>query len=81
MLERLFHLRARDTTPRREVLAGATTFLTMAYIVIVNPSIMAAASFTTASSLSISAGRGLRTEPHSTPYFFRMAFITAYRLP
>ena len=42
-MERLFGLRARGTTVRREVLAGATTFLTMAYIVIVNPSILAAA--------------------------------------
>jgi AGZA family xanthine/uracil permease-like MFS transporter len=43
MLERLFSIGARGSTPRREVLAGATTFLTMAYIVIVNPQIMAAA--------------------------------------
>jgi len=42
-MERLFGLDARGTTMRREVLAGATTFLTMAYIVIVNPSILAAA--------------------------------------
>lgn len=41
MLERLFSIAARGSTPRREVLAGATTFLTMAYIVIVNPQIMA----------------------------------------
>ncbi|SDB65990.1 NCS2 family permease [Belnapia rosea] len=43
MLERLFSIGARGSTPRREMLAGATTFLTMAYIVIVNPQIMAAA--------------------------------------
>ena len=43
MLERLFHLRDRGTTPRTEVLAGATTFLTMVYIVVVNPSILAQA--------------------------------------
>jgi AGZA family xanthine/uracil permease-like MFS transporter len=43
MLESLFSIAARGSTPRREVLAGATTFLTMAYIVIVNPQIMAAA--------------------------------------
>lgn len=43
MLERFFGLRARGTDVRTEVLAGATTFLTMAYIIIVNPSIMAAA--------------------------------------
>jgi AGZA family xanthine/uracil permease-like MFS transporter len=43
MLEKLFDMRARGTDARTEVLAGATTFLTMAYIIIVNPSIMAAA--------------------------------------
>jgi AGZA family xanthine/uracil permease-like MFS transporter len=38
-----FGLAAAGTTVRTEVLAGATTFLTMAYIIIVNPQIMAAA--------------------------------------
>jgi adenine/guanine/hypoxanthine permease len=42
-MERFFALAERGTNVRTEVLAGATTFLTMAYIVIVNPSIMAAA--------------------------------------
>ncbi len=40
MLERLFGLRARGTTVRREVLGGVTTFATMAYIVVVNPAIL-----------------------------------------
>lgn len=39
-LDRYFVLTARGTTPTREVLAGATTFLTMAYIVLVNPAIL-----------------------------------------
>jgi len=39
-LERRFDLAARGTTVRTEVLAGATTFLTMAYIVLVNPAIL-----------------------------------------
>ncbi|MBK1661394.1 NCS2 family permease [Paracraurococcus ruber] len=42
-MERFFALRERGTTVRTEVLAGATTFLTMVYIVIVNPGIMAQA--------------------------------------
>ncbi|MDI3307044.1 MAG: NCS2 family permease [Acetobacteraceae bacterium] len=42
-MEQFFGLRERGTTLRREVLAGATTFLTMAYIVVVNPSILAQA--------------------------------------
>jgi adenine/guanine/hypoxanthine permease len=43
MLERLFDLRGHGTTVRTEVLAGLTTFVTMAYIVVVNPAILGAA--------------------------------------
>ncbi|RKY62697.1 MAG: NCS2 family permease [Candidatus Latescibacterota bacterium] len=39
----MFRLREHGTDPRTEVLAGATTFLTMAYIIIVNPAILQAA--------------------------------------
>lgn len=39
-LEGLFNLRANGTTVRTEILAGITTFMTMAYIIIVNPSIL-----------------------------------------
>ena len=39
-LERYFELYQHDTTLSREVLAGVTTFLTMAYIVFVNPAIL-----------------------------------------
>ncbi|HWU95712.1 MAG TPA: NCS2 family permease, partial [Sphingomonas sp.] len=42
-IERHFALRERGTTVRTEVLAGGTTFLTMAYIIIVNPAILGAA--------------------------------------
>ena len=42
MLERLFQLQAHGTTVRKEIVAGITTFLTMAYIVVVNPSILSA---------------------------------------
>ena len=40
MLERLFQLNAHNTNVRTELLAGVTTFLTMAYILFVNPSIL-----------------------------------------
>ena len=40
MLERLFQLKAHDTNVRTEILAGITTFLAMAYILFVNPSIL-----------------------------------------
>jgi AGZA family xanthine/uracil permease-like MFS transporter len=43
MLQRLFDLRGHGTTVRTEVFAGLTTFLTMAYIVVVNPLILGAA--------------------------------------
>jgi AGZA family xanthine/uracil permease-like MFS transporter len=39
-LDRFFGLTARGTTVRREILAGATTFVTMAYILFVNPEIL-----------------------------------------
>jgi len=40
LLERHFELSARGTDLRTEILAGFTTFLTMAYIVLVNPAIL-----------------------------------------
>ena len=43
MLETLFRLTENQTTVRTEVIAGVTTFLTMAYILFVNPDILAAA--------------------------------------
>ena len=39
-LERLFRLREHQTDVRTEILAGVTTFLTMAYIIFVNPNIL-----------------------------------------
>ena len=42
-LDRRFELSVRGTDVRTEVLAGVTTFLTMAYIVLVNPTILGAA--------------------------------------
>jgi AGZA family xanthine/uracil permease-like MFS transporter len=42
MLERIFHLRENHTTVKTELLAGLTTFMTMAYILAVNPSILSA---------------------------------------
>src|SRR5688572_19299496 len=43
MLERWFHLSAARTTVRTEVLAGVTTFLAMAYIIFVQPTVLSAA--------------------------------------
>jgi len=43
MLNRFFKLDENNTTVKTEVLAGITTFLTMAYIIFVNPAILAEA--------------------------------------
>jgi len=40
MLERWFKVRERGSTVRTEILGGATTFITMAYIIVVNPAIL-----------------------------------------
>ena len=42
-LERRFRLSERETTARTEVLGGVATFLTMSYILFVNPAILSAA--------------------------------------
>ena len=34
LLERIFHLREQNTTVRTEVMAGITTFVTLAYILL-----------------------------------------------
>jgi adenine/guanine/hypoxanthine permease len=43
LLERIFHLSENKTTVRRELLAGLTTFMTMAYVVVVNPHVLSEA--------------------------------------
>ena len=43
MLECLFQLKGNGTDVKTEILAGVTTFLTMAYIIFVNPSMLASA--------------------------------------
>ncbi|VFS15331.1 adenine permease PurP [Enterobacter cancerogenus] len=47
LLERVFKLREHGTTARTEVIAGFTTFLTMVYIVFVNPQILGVAGMDT----------------------------------
>ncbi|MCH5342651.1 MAG: NCS2 family permease [Acetatifactor sp.] len=42
MLEKLFKLKEHKTDARTEIMAGITTFMTMAYILAVNPSILSA---------------------------------------
>ena len=40
-MEKLFKLKSNGTTVRTEIMAGITTFLTMAYILAVNPDMLA----------------------------------------
>src|SRR5690606_17259079 len=40
MLEKLFKLQEHGTSPRTEIVAGLTTFLTMSYIIFVSPDIL-----------------------------------------
>ena len=40
LLDRRFSLTSHGTTPATEALAGATTFVTMAYIIFVNPIVL-----------------------------------------
>ena len=49
MFEKLFQLKQNGTTVRTEVLAGLTTFMTMAYIIALNPNLLT--NFDTGSSL------------------------------
>ena len=61
MLERYFGLSAHGTTVRTEILAGFTTFLTMAYIVAVNPAILGEAGMpvaAVAAATCLAAGIG-----------------------
>jgi len=43
LLERLFKLSEHNTDVKTEVLAGITTFMTLAYVIVVNPAILTAA--------------------------------------
>lgn len=40
MIEKVFHLKENRTTVRREIIAGTTTFMTIAYILAVNPTLL-----------------------------------------
>jgi AGZA family xanthine/uracil permease-like MFS transporter len=60
-LDRFFQLKDRGTSVQTEVLAGATTFLTMAYIVLVNPAILGQAGLpvaAVAAATCLAAGVG-----------------------
>ena len=68
-LDRIFHLKENHTSVRTEIMAGITTFMTMAYILAVNPGIMSAAG--------MDKGALLTALPHSSaPFSWRSLPIT-----
>ena len=54
-LERRFKLKENGTNARTELYAGLTTFMTMAYILIVNPSLLSVAGMDSGAVLSATA--------------------------
>ena len=55
MLEKLFHLKEKGTTVRTELVAGITTFITMVYILALNPSILSASGMDAGAILTATA--------------------------
>jgi adenine/guanine/hypoxanthine permease len=55
MIERLFKLSENKTNARTEALAGMTTFLTMAYIIVVQPAVLSGKMFGTDTGLDFGA--------------------------
>ena len=70
-MEKLFHLKENGTTTRTELLAGLTTFMTMAYIIALNPNLLT--NFDVGSSLW--NGVFLATCIASALAMFCMAFL------
>ena len=58
LLERVFHLSENGTSVKTEIMAGITTFMTMAYILAVNPAIMSAAGMDKCAVLTATAIAG-----------------------
>ncbi|MDR1831957.1 MAG: NCS2 family permease [Fusobacteriaceae bacterium] len=71
MLEKIFHLKENNTTVATELIAGLTTFMTMAYILAVNPGILSASGMDKGAIFTATAvGSALAT--------FLMAFLANY---
>ncbi len=62
-LDRLFHLRDRQTTVAREARGAVATFLTMAYILAVNPDILSGGGWTHDSAVACTAAAAGRLLP------------------
>ena len=71
MLERLFKLKQNNTTPGQEMIGGLTTFMTMAYIIFVQPAVLSAAGMDFGAVM-------VATCVSSAVAIFFMAFIANY---
>jgi AGZA family xanthine/uracil permease-like MFS transporter len=56
-LERYFHLKENNSDVKTEILAGITTFVTMAYIIFVNPNILKIAGMNSANAVGDAAAQ------------------------
>lgn len=72
-MDKLFKLKENNTSVRTEVVAGITTFMTMAYILAVNPSILSASGMDSNAIL-------MATAIASAIGCFAMAFLANYPL-
>ena len=66
MIEKLFKLKENNTDIRTEVIGGITTFMTMAYILAVNPSMLSAAGMDATPVIAIGATHCKRKLPVCT---------------
>ena len=77
MLERFFRLSENQISARTELLAGVTTFLTMAYIIFIQPAVLSGAMFLILSLAGLRAGGGaggvFRVRPEPDAVAARMA--------
>ena len=71
MLEKLFRLKEFETSVRREVVAGCTTFMTLSYIIFVNPNLLSLAGMNSGSVM-------VATCVSSALAMFLMGFLTNY---
>ena len=60
-MEKVFRLKERGTTIRKEVLGGVITFVSMVYILAVNPSILSAAGMDPAAVFTATAISAVRS--------------------
>jgi xanthine/uracil/vitamin C permease (AzgA family) len=73
MLENVFHLKENHTDAKTEIMAGITTFMTMAYILAVNPNILSASGMDSEAVLIATALASLLPSPGMASHASRRA--------